>query len=130
VLARTSPIRGTPPQRLALVGTAERGDPAVRADPGRQRVHGNGSGVSRGDRNPNGQLERLRALAPASNATAGIDLAGNQQMAVVTAYDSKVIARRTIARLSIPPAFMQSPQPVAVREADPPDAPQPALGGG
>jgi transposase len=33
---------------------------------------GNGSGVSRGDRNRNARLERLRALVPVTNAIAGI----------------------------------------------------------
>jgi transposase len=56
---------------------------------------GNGSGVSRGDRNRNARLERLRALVPAANAIAGIDLAGSKQMVVVTDHDSRVIARRT-----------------------------------
>jgi len=56
---------------------------------------GNGSGVSRGDRNRNARLERLRALVPVTNAIAGIDLAGKKQMVVVTDHDSKVIARRT-----------------------------------
>src|SRR5215469_15185030 len=56
---------------------------------------GNGSGVSRGDRNRNARLERLRALVPVTNAIAGIDLAGSKQMVVVTDLDSKVIARRT-----------------------------------
>ena len=56
---------------------------------------GNGSGVSRGDRNRNARLERLRALVPVRNAIAGIDLAGSKQMVVVTDHDSKVIARRT-----------------------------------
>jgi len=55
---------------------------------------GNGSGVSRGDRNRNARLERLRSLVPATNAIAGIDLAGKKQMVVVTDHDSKVIARR------------------------------------
>jgi transposase len=55
---------------------------------------GNGSGVSRGDRNRNARLERLRALVPVANAIAGIDLAGKKQMVVVTDHDSKVIARR------------------------------------
>jgi transposase len=54
----------------------------------------NGSGVSRGDRNRNARLQRLRALVPATNAIAGIDLAGGKQMVVVTDHDSKVIARR------------------------------------
>jgi transposase len=56
---------------------------------------GNGSGVSRGDRNRNARLERLRVLVPVSNAIVGIDLAGVKQMVVVTDHDSKVIARRT-----------------------------------
>jgi transposase len=55
---------------------------------------GNGSGVSRGDRNRNARLERLRALVPVTNAIVGIDLAGSKQMVVVTDHDSKVIARR------------------------------------
>jgi transposase len=55
---------------------------------------GNGSGVSRGDRNRNARLERLRVLVPVTNAIAGIDLAGSKQMVVVTDHDSKVIARR------------------------------------
>jgi hypothetical protein len=36
---------------------------------------GNGSGVSRGDRNRNARLARVRALVPAVNAIVGIDLA-------------------------------------------------------
>jgi transposase len=56
---------------------------------------GNGSGVSRGDRNRNARLERLRALVPVTNAIAGIDLAGGKQVVVVADHDSKVIARRT-----------------------------------
>jgi hypothetical protein len=56
---------------------------------------GNGSGVSRGDRNRNARLERLRVLVPVTNAIVGIDLAGKKQMVMVTDHDSKVIARRT-----------------------------------
>jgi transposase len=56
---------------------------------------GNGSGVSRGDRNRNARLERLRALVPVTNAIVGVDLAGKKQMVVVTDHDSRVIARRT-----------------------------------
>ncbi len=56
---------------------------------------GNGSGVSRGDRNRNARPERLRALVPVTNAIAGIDLAEKKQMVVVTDHDSRVIARRT-----------------------------------
>src|SRR6516164_3065564 len=61
----------------------------------RRTFMGNGSGVSRGDRNRNARLDRLRALVPVSNAIAGIDLAGKKQMVVVADHDSKVIARRT-----------------------------------
>lgn len=55
----------------------------------------NGSGVSRGDRNRNARLARLRELVPFSNAIVGIDLADKKQMLVVTDHDSKVLARRT-----------------------------------
>jgi hypothetical protein len=55
----------------------------------------NGSGVSRGDRNRNARLSRLRAAAPTTNAIVGIDLADRKQMLVVTDHDSKVLARRT-----------------------------------
>ena len=56
---------------------------------------GNGSGVSRGDRNRNAKLARLRVLVPTTNAIVGIDLADNKQMVVVCDHDSKVLARRT-----------------------------------
>ena len=56
---------------------------------------GNGSGVSRGDRNRNVRFERLRALVPVDNAIVGIDLADAKQMVVLTDHDSKVLARRT-----------------------------------
>jgi transposase len=55
----------------------------------------NGTGVSRGDRNRNARLARLRRLVPASNAIVGIDLADAKQMVVVTDHDSKVLARKT-----------------------------------
>jgi transposase len=55
----------------------------------------NGSGVSRGDRNRNARLARLRALVPVSNAMVGIDLADRKQMVVVTDHDSKVLARKS-----------------------------------
>ena len=55
----------------------------------------NGNGVSRGDRNRNARLTRLRAAVPVSNAIVGIDLAERKQMVVVTDHDSKVLARRT-----------------------------------
>jgi transposase len=56
---------------------------------------GNGSGVSRGDRNRNARLDRLRTLVSMSNAIVGIDLADRKQMVVVTDHDSKVLARKT-----------------------------------
>ncbi|MCW2648487.1 MAG: transposase [Pseudonocardiales bacterium] len=56
---------------------------------------GNGSGVSRGDRNRSARLERLRGLVPVTNAIVGIDLADKKQMVVVTDHDSKVLARKT-----------------------------------
>ena len=55
----------------------------------------NGSAVSRGDRNRNARLARLRVLVPVSNAIVGIDLADKKQMVVVTDHDSKVLARKT-----------------------------------
>ena len=54
-----------------------------------------GSGVSRGDRNRNARLSRLRAAVPTTNAIVGIDLADRKQMLVVCDHDSKVLARRT-----------------------------------
>ena len=56
---------------------------------------GNGSGVSRGDRNRNARLVRLRGLVPVTNAIVGIDLADAKQMVVVTDHDSRVLARKT-----------------------------------
>lgn len=56
----------------------------------------NGSGVSRGDRNRNARLSRLREAVPVTSAVVGIDLADRKQMLVVTDRDSKVLARRTI----------------------------------
>ena len=56
----------------------------------------NGSGVSRGDRNRNARLARLRGLVPASNAIAAIDLADGKQMLVVVDHDSRVVARRVL----------------------------------
>src|SRR5258706_13426571 len=61
----------------------------------RRTFMSNGSGVSRGDRNRNARLTRLRALVPVSNAIVGIDLADEKQMVVVTDHDSKVLARKT-----------------------------------
>ena len=55
----------------------------------------NGNGVSRGDRNRNARLARLRELVPANHAIVGIDLADRKQMVVVCDHDSKVLARKT-----------------------------------
>src|SRR4249920_3565806 len=55
----------------------------------------NGSGVSRGDRNRNARLSKLREAVPVSNAIVGIDLADRKQGLVVTDHDSRVLARRT-----------------------------------
>src|SRR5580700_8000717 len=57
---------------------------------------GNGSGLSRGDRNRNARLARLRELVPYGNAIVGIDLADDKQAAVVTDHDSRVLARRQV----------------------------------
>src|SRR5437764_1832139 len=56
----------------------------------------NGSGLSRGDRNRNARLARLRELVPLTHAIVGIDLADDKQAAVVTDHDSRVIARRQV----------------------------------
>ncbi len=56
---------------------------------------GNASGISRGDRNRNARLARLRVLVRTENAIVGIDLADRKQMVVVTDHDSRVLARRT-----------------------------------
>jgi transposase len=52
----------------------------------------NASGVSRGDRNRNLRLARLRELVPVSNAIVGIDLGDRTQTVVVTDHDSRVLA--------------------------------------
>ena len=54
------------------------------------------SGLSRGDRNRNARLARLRQLLPFDHAIVGIDLADDKQAAVVTDHDSRVIARRRV----------------------------------
>jgi hypothetical protein len=53
--------------------------------------------LSRGDRNRNARLARLRELVPLSNAIVGIDLADDKQAAVVTDHDSRVLARRRVS---------------------------------
>jgi transposase len=52
----------------------------------------NGCGVSRGDRNRNAHMSRLRALVPLSNAIVGIDLTDRKHMVVVCDHDSRVLA--------------------------------------
>jgi transposase len=54
------------------------------------------NGLSRGDRNRNQRLARLRELVPACNAIVGIDLADVKQAVVVTDHDSRVLARRQV----------------------------------
>jgi transposase len=56
------------------------------------------SGVSRGDRNRNARLARLREAVPLSNAILAVDLADSKQMAVITDHESRVLARRTFRR--------------------------------
>jgi transposase len=56
-------------------------------------THGNG--VSRGDRNRNAKLARLREFVPPTNAIVAVDLADRKQMVVVTDHDSNVLARKT-----------------------------------
>ena len=54
------------------------------------------SGLSRGDRNRNARLARLRQLLRPDHAIVGIDLADDKQAVVVTDHDSRVIARRRV----------------------------------
>ena len=54
-----------------------------------------GSGVTRGDRRRNARKARLRALVPAGNAVAGVDLGERKQALVVTGADGRVLARRS-----------------------------------
>ena len=54
------------------------------------------TGLSRGDRNRNARLARLRVLLPPQNAIVGIDLADSKQAVVVTDHDSRVFARRRV----------------------------------
>jgi hypothetical protein len=48
------------------------------------------TGLSRGDRDRNSRLARLRELVPHDHAIVGIDLADSKQAAVVTDHDSRV----------------------------------------
>ena len=63
-----------------------------------------GTGLSRGDRNRNGRLGRLRVLLPARRERRWApgwdpDLAQVKQAAVVTDHDSQVVARRRVPGL-------------------------------
>jgi hypothetical protein len=55
---------------------------------------GKGSGITRGDRRPNAQKARLRALVPAGNAVAGLDLGEKKQVLAVMGLDGQVLGRR------------------------------------
>jgi transposase len=55
-----------------------------------------GSGVTRGDRRRNAQKARLRAMVPAVNGVAGLDLGERKQALVVTGRDGQVLARRSV----------------------------------
>jgi transposase len=54
-----------------------------------------GSGVTRGDRRRNARLARLRAMVPACNAVAGLDLGEKKQALAVLGLDGQVLARRS-----------------------------------
>jgi transposase len=56
---------------------------------------GKGSGITRGDRRRNARMARLRALVPAGNAVAGLDLGEKKQALAVTDHDGRVLARRS-----------------------------------
>ena len=50
--------------------------------------------LSRGDRNRNRRLDRMRELVPLTNAVVGLDLADRVQVAAVVDHDARVLARR------------------------------------
>lgn len=54
-----------------------------------------GSGLTRGDVRRNARKAALRALVPASNAVAGVDLGDKKQALAVTGEDNRVLARRS-----------------------------------
>jgi transposase len=58
---------------------------------------GSGSGLTRGDRRRNARKAALRALVPAVNAVAGLDLGENRQALAVVDHDGRVLARRSPA---------------------------------
>ncbi|WP_326631768.1 IS110 family transposase [Nonomuraea fuscirosea] len=55
-----------------------------------------GTGLTRGDKNRNERLARLRAVLPRDHAIVGIDLADGLQAVVVCDHDSRVLARRRV----------------------------------
>lgn len=59
-----------------------------------------GTALSRGDRNRNDRLARLRVLLPPENAIVGIDLADDKQAAVVRVG----IPTRTNQHVTVPAA--------------------------
>ena len=77
----------------------------------------NGNGVSRGDRNRNAKLARLRELVPVGNAIVGIDLAQDKQMVVVADHDSKVLARRAASAASSKARSGRSPRSLRASDA-------------
>ena len=64
------------------------------------------TGLSRGDRNRNARLARLRQL-PAGHAIVGIDLAADKQAAVVTDHDSRARYSLTEPAVQLVPVFAQ-----------------------
>jgi transposase len=56
---------------------------------------GKGSGITRGDRRRNARKARLRALVPACNAVAGLDLGERRHSLAVVGADGQVLARRS-----------------------------------
>jgi transposase len=64
--------------------------------PHKEDVVSNAIQLSRGDRNRNARLARLREALPLSNAVVGIDLADKVQALVVMDHESNVIARRRL----------------------------------
>jgi hypothetical protein len=93
----------------------------------------NGSGLSRGDRKPQREVARLRALVPSTNAIVGIDLADAKQMVVVCDHDSKVLARRTFRAgpgiSALPWTGPRLVPPPVVSPASPSPASRPGTGG-
>jgi len=57
---------------------------------------GSGSGLTRGDRRRNARKAGLRALVPAVNAVAGLDLGEKRQALAVVDRDGRVLARRSV----------------------------------